>query len=189
MKTCLLFLFFILFSPKYSFAYSSILIIGESHVDDVSRHQLEKELKDYAQKGFRYLGLEMVKDNRQNILDQFNFSLTGSESAVFELLEKEWGYNSYSYLDLMKEANRQGIKLIALDLPKENLPRETGPFPVLPEFSAQMDSRNQRMAKNISSFIEANPGAKILVLVGSFHARDYGIPKYLSRMGYLFEVK
>jgi uncharacterized iron-regulated protein len=189
MKTLTGFLFLFCFLSPPAHAVGTVLILGESHAEDRKRDELARELGSYAQQGYRYLAMEMFKDNRQSTLDLFNRSPDDHEHEVLDLLTKEWSYNSRSYLDLMKEAHRQGMAIIALDLPKNELPQEVAPFPVPPRNSLQMDARNVRMAQNISLLIQRDPGAGILVLVGSFHAKPYAIPQYLTRLGHFFQIK
>jgi len=158
----------------------SVLIHPESHTDDLQRDAFTRSLEQFKTAGYHYLAMEMFKDNRQNELDLYFEAPEENEPVIKKLLETEWAYNTDSYLQMMNHAVNLGFKIIALDMPKKDVPKEVLPLPVSPELSNDMNSRNRRMAFHISEIINKDANAKILVLVGSYHAKSFGIPKVLS---------
>jgi uncharacterized iron-regulated protein len=157
----------------------SVLIHPESHTNDLQRDVFTRSLEEFKNAGFRYLAMEMFKDNRQKELDLYFESPQGNISIIENLLKTEWAYNTDSYLQMMNQAVHLGFKIIALDMPKKDVPKEDLPSPVPPKLSNNMKARNKRMAFNISEVIKKDSNAKILVLVGAYHAESDGIPKVL----------
>ena len=166
----------------------SVLIHPESHIDLAKRKEFTLALVKYKEAGYRYLGMEMFKDNRQNELDLYMDSPSEHLSQMRHILDTEWEYNTDSYMEVIDQAIRLGFKIIALDMPKNQVPKEVLPFPVMPEVSNDMNARNARMGFHIAEIIKKDEDAKIVVLVGSYHAKSYGIPKVLNETYGIFPI-
>jgi uncharacterized iron-regulated protein len=176
----LIIIFFIQFAYSFEPQTAKVLLIGEEHTDTLSREHLIAALPNFKKMGYTYLALEMIKDNRQEILNNFCENPTLYKDSLLGILDKEWHYNPNSYFSLISIAAQLGFKIIALDMPRSELPKEILPFPVPPDQSLEMAARNERMASHIAQVLNADADAKVLALVGKYHATDLAIPKILK---------
>ncbi|WP_127716178.1 ChaN family lipoprotein [Halobacteriovorax sp. HLS] len=160
----------------YTSTKESLILIGESHKDDVSRQKVRESLSAFKEAGGEILALEMIESHKQYLLDNFEANLDGSQSMLSEYLTKRWQYNTESYMQLISEARRLDLRLIAIDLDKTQWPRETTVYPVIPDISKVRAAREAHMSEVLCEYKEV----KTIVLIGSFHTYKRFLPSALE---------
>lgn len=169
------------FMRFYQESQHGVLLAGERHINDSARDKFKESLEDFKASGGDSLGLEMIESHKQHLLNRFMSFEEGSEIDLFNYLEYRWQYNSSNYMELFSKARSLGLKLLAIDLDKRLWPRETGLFPVAPDVSKVRAAREEHMAKLLC---EAQY-SKIIIIIGSFHAKKRFLPKALMEECYL----
>ena len=152
------------------------ILIGESHKDDHSREKVSNSLAFFKKSGGEILALEMIESHKQYLLDNFEANLDGSLSELSEYLTKRWKYNTKSYMQLISEARRLDLRMIAIDLEKAKWPNETTVFPVIPDISKVRAAREAHMSSVLCEYKEV----KTIVLIGSFHTYKRFLPAALA---------
>lgn len=109
--------------PTDIFQKMDVAILGEHH-GDVPDHNMEVEfISAFAEakgRGNSALGLEMVSQTFQPVLDAFN-----SGEITMEVLFKDtqwsrrWGWPASGYAPVFEAARERGMRLVALDIPFE----------------------------------------------------------------------
>ncbi|MFC1679145.1 hypothetical protein ACFL2T_02915, partial [Elusimicrobiota bacterium] len=96
----------------------------------------------------------------------------GSGAAeIRDILDEEWGWVPDKYVDLLKAAREVGLRLVAMDLSKaEKLEiakrqRAAGE----PLTGALFEARDRRMVRIMTGELLADPGARLLALIGNDH--------------------
>ncbi|MDD5302228.1 MAG: ChaN family lipoprotein [Elusimicrobia bacterium] len=147
---------------------SQVIFIGDVHSDPVIKENLTLLLPCLKGLGITHLALEMFRDTEgaRGALEEYH--RTGqNEDRVFRFLKSDWPWMPELYLDVIRGAKKNGIKALAMDAPAR----------------AGQDAREQHMSLVITRIIAAEPQAKVLVLVGAYHAGPDRLPALLTAAG------
>lgn len=147
---------------------SQIIIIEDIHSDPLIKENLALLLPCLKSTGITHLTLEMIRDTEgaRGVLAEYH--RTGqNEEKVFRFLKSDWPWMPELYMSVIRGAKKAGIKALAMDAPAR-----TG-----------QDSREQHMSRIITRILEAEPQAKVLVLVGAYHAGPDRLPAILTAAG------
>lgn len=155
---------------------AQLTLMGESHIDDSSRAELSKALIHFKNNGGEVLALEMIESSKQYLLDNFEESFDGSTTELANYLDIRWQYNTSSYMLLIEEARKVGLRLQSIDLSRKLWPAETTVYPVIPDISKVRIAREAHMAKVLCETKEL----KTIVIIGKFHTLDRFLPKGLK---------
>lgn len=155
-----------------------VVYVGEDHKDTNVKLELAGLLSKKT--GFTHVAFEAIADKHQSLLNRY-FETGQGQDEILNILGN-WGNSDHrSYWELLKAAKRTGVRPIAL-----------GYFPR--EGRCTLDSRDTscsgsdcRMAQTLASLVstgktERKP-VKILVLIGSEHARLGRQPEHLKNLG------
>jgi len=187
----------LLFIQAYSFAAQSeqvfqqmnesLYLAGENHKQDQIRAEFSKDLEIFVTKGGKVLALEMVESKYQYLLNEYLDDAPESEVELYKYLKRRWGYNTSSYMDMIKKAKSLGLDLLAVDLPKEFWPKEVMLYPVPPDMSLVRAAREAHMAKVLCKEFR-----KTVLIIGSFHILERFLPSALKKecfkMSYSFRL-
>ena len=97
------------------------LVIGESHADIGSKQWLIEQMPTLARKGVKTLYMEhLLTDFHQAALDNFARTSVMSQDLELYLESLDQGHMTdptrrYTFLNLVKEANRHGVRIQAID--------------------------------------------------------------------------
>jgi hypothetical protein len=126
-----------------------VLAMGEMHVTENPQRELGlKAIKSLKANGATHLAVEMDKPVQEE-LDKFMKTGLIDKSKLPALLQSE------DYLDILKEARRVGLKIVAADDE--------------PDARKRNISRDQVMCQSISDILDADPKNKVIFWVGSGH--------------------
>lgn len=139
---------------------SKVIFFGERHTDQNIKFFVRDQLASLKSQGITILALEMFNSTSQIYLDAF---LSGqlSLSELQKILETQWHYESAGYVALIVEAQRLGLKIIALD-DRESVKGL--------DFFRQLNLRDAHMAAHLSETLLKNPEARAVALTGRLHA-------------------
>jgi uncharacterized iron-regulated protein len=147
---------------------AKVVFIGEHHPNESSRKYVISQLGDLKEKGFTVLALEMFNSKNQELLDRFSKNEASSKDLLM-YLKAEWGWRPETYVALLEEAKKLGMKLVAID------DRTGGDTP----------ARDQNMAQVLAKLVVEQPETKIVVFSGGIHASL----ESRERMHFLFKKK
>jgi hypothetical protein len=130
-------------------AGNDVILLGTKHNQPCTTFFLMDLLPILAGFGVTHIGLEIATD-QQTKIDKFIHRGSGlDEIDIFHVIDRP---EYRCFLDVVRLTE---IKPVALDLPRSMWKT---PY-----------TRDQWMAKTISSIFQSSPGAKILVVVGNLH--------------------
>lgn len=160
--------------------HNRVLILGETHTttpDHNSMRLLGPDLiPALVHHGATHLALE-IDIRFQPYLEQFQKTGIVSDQFKEELTKKAPLLASDDYYDVLRAANKAGLKLIAVDKPRPDLPPrpplEPGqpPQPLPVEYLLASKGRDEHMAKQIEELLK-DPEAKVVFWVGKKHGED-----------------
>lgn len=139
-----------------------VLYFGENHGDKVLKSILVDQLSEFKRKGITHLGIEMLESTDQPHLDRF-LSQEISEAEILKKIEQNWGWIPKENLKLLLAARAIGLKIVALDLPYHKFSRLRRDLLLI--------KRDAYMAEIISKELAKNINSKMLVVIGSDHAK------------------
>ncbi len=149
------------FSKEIDIEDIDLLYIGERHLDQAPKRWVVDIINEF--KGsFSVLALEMFNSSSQGKLDQY-FLGQISDDAIEEVLEGQWGYESAGYMDMIRTAKSNGIRIIGIDH------RDTVKELNL-SFSDELRQRDLLMAKVINKELARGSYGKMLIYTGKLHA-------------------
>ncbi|WP_050483188.1 membrane-targeted effector domain-containing toxin [Pseudomonas sp. Ant30-3] len=169
------------------------LVIGESHADIGSKQWLIEQMPTLARKGAKTLYMEhLFTDFHQPALDNFARTSVMPRDLELYLESLDQGHMTdplgrYTFLNLVKEANRQGVRIQAIDcMASYRLEGMRG---------LQKTSRQKIMNFFAHTVIEADQSAsgphKWVALVGNSHANTFdgvaGVSELEQGLGLRFE--
>ncbi|MGD0053770.1 MAG: ChaN family lipoprotein [Vulcanimicrobiaceae bacterium] len=179
-----------------------VVYIGETHQYAGVKDALAQDMSDIRAGGITHLALELWGDDQQPLLDRYSRGeaddaalVAGLKSTLGEQyaeLTRRFGPDYFqNYIRLMRAARGAGLKLVALDMPyqdKLELDKICGvpspPAQCAGRRSPYLADRDIRMSSNLSGVLSADPGARVLALVGSDHADRAGQPAALLKYGW-----
>ncbi|PIU01144.1 MAG: hypothetical protein COT74_01160 [Bdellovibrionales bacterium CG10_big_fil_rev_8_21_14_0_10_45_34] len=135
-----------------SYSDRRVFYFGEIHSDPTAREFLTRNLAIFKNHGFSTLVLESLSSSLQDDVNKYLYS-NGTLEPISQYLKFHWGWSPVQYLDLIKEAKRLGIRIVAADTT-----------------ASPSAFRDRHMAQKIVEAIEedVNKG-KIAFLVGANH--------------------
>lgn len=143
-----------------------VVYVGERHITDQAKKILTQNLKSLKQAGYETLAMEMWNSSSQVFIDQFLDGLT--DPLVFEkTFHEQWSYDSTAYMELMTTAQKEGLKIIALDV------RDQIDKAKKYTFSEELALRDDKMAENLALYLAKNPKQKVIVFCGKLHAYSH----------------
>ena len=149
------------FSEEMDIEDIDLLYIGERHLDQAPKRWVVDIINEF--KGsFSVLALEMFNSSSQEKLDQYFHDQIGDD-AIKEVLEEQWGYRSSGYMDMIRTAKSNGIRIIGIDH------RDTVKELNL-SFSDELRQRDLLMAKVINEELARGSYGKMLIYTGKLHA-------------------
>ena len=149
---------------------SDVIYIGDYHALPASQQFAARLLEAIALRSRHVvLGLEMIYGRHQALLDRFMRGTLG-EPAFLKAIryDLDWGYDWQGFRALFDAARRHGIPVHGLDCG----PR-TG--------FQHIRRRDQYAATRLAGIIEANPGARAVVLFGESHLARTHLPGRVTR--------
>jgi len=102
---------------------AGFILIGESHTNPCDHAVKARLIEALAQGGFRFsIGLEMLPVTAQPVLDRFNERrLTAAQLGEEVGWSKLWGYPYAQYRPVFDLAEKYGIPVVALNIPRQTL--------------------------------------------------------------------
>lgn len=150
---------------------TDVLMFGESHGVMQTKEEISKNMKLFKELGFTHIGLEMFQADAQNMLDEY-YKTGNNREEVVSYLKDKWGWpgTTEKYMNIIDAAKKHGIKIVALDAPKEQL-SETD------DVVEETKVRNKFMCKRIQNILSQNENNKMITLNGTAHSGygEYGM--------------
>lgn len=147
-----------------------VLAFGESHRGLAEKKEVIDSLKQLKNMGFTHLGLEFLGVEMQEIIDRYLLDKNEKDrEAIWDHL-KTWSWGEIffgTYLEIMEEAQKLGIKVVGLDMPQ----REKDFYQVSEEIELQQ-RRNPFMAKKVRDILFENPRNRVITFTGSGHIQN-----------------
>jgi hypothetical protein len=149
---------------------ADLVYIGDYHALPASQEFAARLLEAIAVRSRRVvLGLEMIYGRHQALLDRFmRGAMAEPEFLKAIRYDLDWGYEWDGFRGLFDVARRLGIHVFGLDCG----PR-TG--------FQHIRRRDQYAATRLAGVIDANPGARAIVLFGESHLASAHLPGRVSR--------
>lgn len=139
------------------FANQRVVYIGETHYDTSAKNFMIVNMPEFKKLGFTHIAMEMFQASQQSLLDGY-YRGTVSDEKIKDYLKYEWGWISPKYyLNIIKAARKQGIRIVAID------GRESAG-----EKNVGQEARDNVMTKAIADNLK-NPANKMIVFIGSEH--------------------
>lgn len=155
---------------------SQVTLVADFHPFAQAQRTALRLLRDAFRPGEPwFLGLEMVSSRHQSALDEFMAGRL-SEPQFLERIEyhSEWGFPWKNYFPLFQWARETGVKLVALNRPREL------PWGEAREL-ADLHRRDQWAAGIITDlFLDLHPKTRIVVLYGELHLGRSHLPAQIS---------
>ncbi len=149
------------FSEQIDIEDRDLLYIGERHLDQAPKKWVVDLIKEHKGK-FSVLALEMFNSSSQKDLDRYFVDEIGDDD-IKEILEGQWGYKSAGYMEMIRTAKSNGIRIIGIDH------RDTVKELNL-SFSDELIHRDLLMAKVINQELARGPYGKMIIYTGKLHA-------------------
>lgn len=150
--------------PIDQFSWSDLsaraVFFGEMHLDLQGKAFMKAHLKDLAAQGFGAVGLEMFNVTSQDVLDRY-FNDAASLEEVATFLSRDWGYGPGPYIEIVAEAKRQGMRVIALD--------NRDSFGEM-DFYTLLHARDKAMAQVLAERLARDPSLRVAIFCGQLHA-------------------
>jgi len=180
--------------PNYLLNFNQGISIGELHIEHAPRVIVKKLLRDFYERGGRYLFMESFRTVMQGDLDSYTsgdqhsaYLLSAVQNSVKRNLQKIMDRSGitipdlpgYELLDTVSDAQNNGIKVVGLG---SDVAWGRGSKPgTSPEATKQfLHNRslvfNYTGAQTIKLHLAQNPEAKYLILTGQGHACGTLIP-------------
>jgi hypothetical protein len=139
-----------------------VVYIGEFHGDYESKEALTKNMQAFHDKGFAYLGLEMIETKKQDLVDAY---VPGQENeALRTYLKEHWGYDTNAYMELIDSAKRAGIRVVGIDNRDKDLIGKTM------YLGLKASLADEPMARAIAGVLGNDKSKRMLALTGLLHA-------------------
>lgn len=150
---------------------SEVLMLGEYHETPNKMRDLGKEIiPNLTRAGATHFAIE-VDSRFQPDLDEFMQTGTFTDDFKAHLIRYATLLDSPDYYDLLAKARDSGLKLIAVDKPRDPPPPPPPGQPFTSEHMKANRGRDKYMAKQIERVL-ANPKSKVLYWVGAGHGQD-----------------
>jgi hypothetical protein len=165
---------------------SDVSFIADFHTYKQSQRTALRITRDAIQPHqLWYIGLELVPSQFQNYLDQFyegEISLLALKQSI--AYEAEWGFPWKNYSPIFEWAQKNRIRLIALDRPKQIIQTEQ---------DRDLHQRDEWAAGIITDLfhesLKQGIRPKILVLYGELHVGTAHLPYQLKKISQAFLKK
>jgi hypothetical protein len=166
---------------------ADVVLVADYHTLGQAQRTALRLLQDSFRPGEEwYLGLEFVPSNRQAELDAYSAGLLDTVSFLTKIRYfEEWGFAWEQYAPLIEWARQNGVKLLALNRPKE-LPLYQWRKKGAPQ-ERDLNERDRWAAGIVSDLFEKKK-ARVFVLYGELHVGDLHLPTAMreiskSRLG------
>jgi len=143
---------------------------GEAHDDVASKQNLKSKLSLMKSLGFTHLAMEMLPTWYQETVDEYLEYGTGLDK-LDEYLKYDWDFSPGSaeaYLELIKEAKRVGLKVLAIGISQGMASRMT------------LENIDKLMTENLINKVTDED--RVIILTGGFHARKVAMPQVLQNV-------
>lgn len=152
-----------------------LLLIGESHALASGRLDLAASAQALKGAGVTHLALEMLGTELQPSLDAFCAgTATLEDRRRLQAGLASWGWDPRSYWDLLMAARAAGLRVLALNIPDAQRPAlrlRPGQTVLDGTQKALQDLIDRRMEERLSEALR-DPSARVVALVGAYHARQ-----------------
>jgi len=143
-----------------------VLVVGESHSNLEIKMRITQSLSNLKKENVAFLGLEVFQSQTQHLLDRY-FKTGEGLDDIKSYLHKAYPFKDdigiiVGLIDLITTAREQGIRIIALDKPKNLIKNQD-------DGDQWINERNKWMADRVKETLKKNPGKKIVCLVGNYH--------------------
>lgn len=163
---------------------SDVTLIADFHTFAQAQRTALRIIRDAIQPGEPwFIGLEMVPSHLQGELDRFQ----SGAISLQEFHEKinyrvEWGFPWAHYRPIFEWAKEHGVRLVALNRPKELF------YPYTPSARALIDlrKRDEWAAGIISDLFAAKKKARMIILYGELHVGETHLPQEIRKISKIF---
>ncbi len=150
-------------TPLSELFTARVAYVGEIHITSQAKVVMIENIKALKAAGYTTLAMEMWNSSAQDTLDNFIKNLT--DPTTFETtFHNQWSYNSAPYIEMMNAARDVGVKIIAIDV-RDKVDKKQAYT-----FAQELEWRDEKMAENLSVYLNNNPEEKVIVFCGQLHA-------------------
>lgn len=144
-----------------------VLAIGENHPQTSHKQEVIDHMQQFRDLGFTHLAFEGFGVDTQTLIDEFQ--ATGQGRDKLEAYLKGYLGPIYpgvgdKYIDIIAEAGKKGIKVVAIDLSKEEREKHKG------NNAEDSKDRDKTMAARAQKPLEDSEHNKVITLTGAIHA-------------------
>lgn len=161
--------------------HAEVTLVSDFHTFPQAQRTALRLLRDaYRPSENWMIGLEMVPSRFQPALDEFQRGRLSLED-FHRLIQyrEEWGFPWQNYAPLFEWARKNGIHLLALNLPKE--------FSTIRDLSTgDLHQRDRWAAGLIVDQLFLQSDLRLIVLYGDLHLSSSHLPAQIERVGRLF---
>lgn len=162
---------------------ADVAFVADYHAYGQAQRTALRLLRDSVLPGERWvLGLELIPSQFQQALDDYQAGNLGLQ-RFHELIRyrEEWGFPWKNYEPLFAWARRHGVKLLALNRPKQLIYQSFGQQ--LERSIKDLHARDEWAAGIITDCFHETPGPmRMLVLYGGYHVGRAHLPTHLARV-------
>lgn len=169
-----------------------VVYFGEDHSSLATRALMGQSMKDLAAGGITHLGMEMVDDVAQPLLDDFQAGRKTRADLLRYLQKHEFSsqWHEESYVQVMEAAHRAGLKIVGLNMLYDGRPeidenvmyncrdkaKTPTPCDLIQSLCVHWDCW---MASTLHHLLKREPKARVAVLIGYAHVHARAQPRYL----------
>lgn len=155
-------------------ANKRLVYFGETHLDVVAKNFMVDQMSTFKKLGFTHIALEIFEVREQKMLDDYMAGKI-NDDIITDYLKYEWGWcDPRFYLEIVKAAKREKLKIIALDPSRTDRDK---PWPEFRNTNAFYDEkyidtlpeiRENSIAQILINHLR-HPENRIITLIGSEH--------------------
>lgn len=141
-------------------ADSRVVSVGENHANPRAKAEFKASLQELKNLGFTHVGMEMLGTDQQQLIDEYVQTGARKNELLEQLKEfQRYRYANVNYLEIIDEAKRLDLKIVALDMP-DNL-RD--------DLKDKGISRDIWMKQTIKTILDSDTNNKIVTFSGRIH--------------------
>ncbi|HEY9717828.1 MAG TPA: hypothetical protein V6C69_10190 [Trichormus sp.] len=149
-----------------------ILILGETHLTPNPMRDFGASIMEQLHKsGAKYLAVE-IDSRAQPVLDEFMRTGKLTEELRNTLDKYAPDLNNSDYIAMLTAARKAGMKIEAVDKPRDPPPHTEPGQPMPFSVVKQNEGRDDYMAQHIELLMHNDPSAKVVFWVGNMHGKN-----------------
>lgn len=143
-------------------ANNRVLFLAENHSNHPIRDHVVQHARDIKAAGITHYAIE-ANEAGNAVFERLN------KGEAVDLSKVDVGPGRADYEAAIRAVAAQGIQVVAIDIDQKTKPSK--------------EAREARITENINRLLEADPNAKVAVLIGGFHTTRHYVSEGVSSVG------